>query len=55
VENPSSAKGKKIELAIHGENFSNAPKEARLLHLLDTVSGMTDSFALATYRRLHGI
>jgi len=55
VENPLSAKGKKIELAIHGENFSNAPKEARLLHLLDTVSGMTDSFALATYRRLHGI
>lgn len=55
VKNPLSVKGKKIALALNGEKFSTASEEARLLHLLDTISGMTDSFALATYRRLHGI
>lgn len=55
VRNPDSAKGRKIALMLRGENFSGKTEEERLLHLLDVVSGMTDSFALATYRRLHGI
>ncbi len=55
VRNPDSPKGKKIALMLHGEEFSEKPEEARLLHLLDAVSSMTDSFALATYRKLHGI
>lgn len=55
VRNPDSAKGRKIALMLRGEGFSGKTEEERLLHLLDVVSGMTDSFALATYRRLHGI
>lgn len=55
VRKPKSAKGGKIALMLHGEHLASASENARLLHLLDYISGMTDSFALATYRKLHGI
>ena len=55
VKFPHSAKGGKIALMLRGEALSDASESSRLLHLLDYVSGMTDSFALATYRKLHGI
>lgn len=55
VKNPHSQKGKKIALMLRGNALDSAPEEARLIHLLDFISGMTDSFALATYRKLHGI
>lgn len=55
VKDPSTAKGKKIGLMLHGSALDSADEEARLIHLLDVLSGMTDSFALATYRKLHGI
>ncbi|MBQ8723840.1 MAG: hypothetical protein IJY80_06100, partial [Opitutales bacterium] len=55
VKSPRSAKGGKIALMLHGEALETASENARLLHLLDYIAGMTDSFALATYRKLHGI
>lgn len=55
VNRPNSAKGGKIALMLRGTHLAESPASARLLHLLDFVSGMTDSFALATYRKLHGI
>ena len=55
VKNPRSAKGGKIGLMLRGEHLTDASEHARLLHLSDYISGMTDSFALATYRKLHGI
>lgn len=54
VRDPHSEKGRKIALVLDGEKFSDAAESVRLLHLLDAVSAMTDSFALATYRHLHG-
>lgn len=55
IRNPRSAKGGKIGLMLRGEHLADAGEHARLLHLSDYISGMTDSFALATYRKLHGI
>lgn len=55
VRKPKTAKGRKIALMLRGNDLENNSEEARLLHLLDAISGMTDSFALATYRKLHGI
>ena len=34
---------------------NNGGEAARLAHMLDYISGMTDSFALETYRKLTGI
>lgn len=58
VRDPKSAKGKKIARMLGGEKwtaFAEKSENDRLLHLLDYVSGMTDSFALATYQKLYGI
>ncbi len=55
VNAPNSAKGGKIALMLRGTHLAESTRNARLLHLLDSISGMTDSFALATYRKLHGI
>lgn len=55
VNEPDSAKGGKIALMLRGTHLASGTRSARLLHLLDCISGMTDSFALATYRKLHGI
>lgn len=55
IEKPDSPKGRRIAVMFGRENLADAPAETRLLHLLDRISGMTDSYALATYRKLHGI
>lgn len=57
VNEPTSAMGKKlgrllgVKLPMAGEEERNV----RLQYMLDNVSGMTDSFALETYRRLYGM
>lgn len=55
VERPESPQGRRIARMFGREALADAPPRERLLHLLDTISGMTDSFALETYRKLHGI
>ncbi len=55
VRNPNAPKSKKLELMMGGQAFHDDTEARRLQHMLDYISGMTDSFALETYRRLHGI
>ena len=55
IREPHSPKGEKIALMIGGNALAAASATERARFLLDYVSGMTDSFALATYRRLFGV
>ena len=57
VNHPSSGQSKKIAIMLQGTGVprNNGGKAARLAHMLDYISGMTDSFALETYRKLTGI
>ena len=55
IREPHSPKGEKIALMIGGNARAAASAAERARFLLDYVSGMTDSFALATYRRLFGV
>lgn len=57
VEHPSSGQSKKIAIMLQGTGLPqhDRGKDARLAHMLDYISGMTDSFALETYRKLTGI
>ncbi|MGN0883921.1 MAG: deoxyguanosinetriphosphate triphosphohydrolase family protein [Candidatus Spyradosoma sp.] len=54
AENPGSAKGEKIASVFRFRDEAGTP-EGRVREAVDYISGMTDSFALATYRRLCGI
>ena len=57
VNHPSSGQSQKIAIMLQGTDVprNNGGKAARLAHMLDYISGMTDSFALETYRKLTGI
>lgn len=57
VNHPSSGQSKKVAIMLQGAKLpkDDAGHEARLTHMLDYLSGMTDSFALETYRKLTGI
>ncbi len=60
VRDPQGSFGSKLGQVLgEGSNLPAPPAEAdeqaRLRHMLDVLSGMTDSSALATYRRLNGI
>lgn len=55
VENPKSNLGRKIGAVLHAEPAVSAEKEERFLHVIDYVSGMTDSYALQSYKSLFGL
>ena len=57
VNHPSSGQSRKIAIMLQGTKLpkDDAGRNARLTHMLDYLSGMTDSFALETYRKLTGI
>ena len=60
VNNPTSGQSKKVAILLQAakvfkDNEGREAREARLTHMLDYISGMTDSFALETYRKLTGI
>lgn len=53
VETPGDTKGRKIASVYNLKDGGTA--EARVGEVVDYISGMTDSFALATYRKINGI
>lgn len=53
VENPDDTKGRKIASVFNLKNAGTP--DARVLEVVDYIAGMTDSFALATYRKINGI
>ena len=53
VTSPDSALGRKIGAILHPP-ADTADEHARFLHIIDYLSGMTDSFALHTYTTLTG-
>lgn len=57
VNHPSSGQAKKVGIMLQGTDLpqNDEGRDARLIHMLDYISGMTDSFALETYRKLTGI
>lgn len=57
VNHPSSGQSRKVAIMLQGTKLpkDDAGRDARLTHMLDYLSGMTDSFALETYRKLTGI
>lgn len=57
VDQPSSGQSKKVAIMLQGTSLpeDDGGKDVRLAHMLDYISGMTDSFALETYRKLTGI
>lgn len=57
VNHPSSGQAKKVAIMLQGTKLpkDEEGRDARLTHMLDYLSGMTDSFALETYRKLTGI
>lgn len=57
VNHPASGQSKKVAIMLQGAKLpkDGAGRDARLTHMLDYISGMTDSFALETYRKLTGI
>ncbi|MGN0867913.1 MAG: dGTP triphosphohydrolase [Akkermansia sp.] len=55
VENPHSALGRKLAQLLPPGAAEQQEQDARFRHLIDYLSGMTDSDALLSYRRLFGI
>lgn len=56
VNHPTSGQSKKAAILLQAPTLSeDAERNTRLIHMLDYISGMTDSFALDTYRKLAGI
>lgn len=57
VNHPSSGQAKKVGIMLQGTGLpqNDEGRDVRLIHMLDYISGMTDSFALETYRKLTGI
>ncbi len=54
VHRPTSALGSKIGPILHASPDDAATVESRFAHVVDYISGMTDSFALQTYASLFG-
>ena len=57
VDEPTSAMGSKLGrlLGVRVPPEGKENRDVRLQYMLDDISGMTDSFALETYRRLYGM
>lgn len=55
VENPKGNLGRKLGAVLHADAEASATERARFLHVVDYISGMTDSYALQTYRSLFGM
>ncbi len=53
VENPGNVKGQKTASVFKLKDAGTA--ESRVREVVDYISGMTDSFALSTYRKINGI
>ena len=54
VDNPGSPLSKKIACILHADREKSEDREYRFAHVIDYVSGMTDSYALKTYTDLFG-
>lgn len=54
VQNPIGALGSKIGPILHASPADSESAQARFAHVVDYISGMTDSFALQTYSSLFG-
>ncbi len=54
VKDPSSALGRKIGAILHADAERAADIHYRFLHVVDYISGMTDSYALQTHGTLFG-
>lgn len=54
VLQPKSNLGRKIGAILHADPAAAADERSRFLHVIDYTSGMTDSYALQTYRSLFG-
>lgn len=54
VENPKGNLGRKLGAVLHADEAAAAEERSRFLHVIDYVSGMTDSYALQTYHSLFG-
>lgn len=55
VEAPQSPLGRKLGTVLHAGKDQGKTEAARFRHVIDYVSGMTDSFALQTYQNLMGL
>lgn len=54
VQTPDGALGSKIGPILHASPADSETAESRFAHVVDYISGMTDSFALQTYASLFG-
>lgn len=54
VTEPQSALGRKIGAILHADPAQSNDARYRFLHVVDYISGMTDSYALQTYGSLFG-
>ena len=54
VENAAHPLSPKIAVILHAKAKESASRESRFAHVIDYVSGMTDSYALQTYTSLTG-
>ncbi len=54
VSSPESTVGRKIGAVLHADPTRSADVRYRFLHVVDYISGMTDSYALQTYSTLFG-
>lgn len=54
VNAPQSALGRKIGAILHADPEQSADAHYRFLHVIDYISGMTDSYALQTHGTLFG-
>lgn len=54
VSEPDSTLGRKIGAVLHADPTQSANSRYRFLHVVDYISGMTDSYALQTYSSLFG-
>lgn len=54
VDNPDSPLSKKIGCILHADEKKAESEDYRFAHVIDYVSGMTDSYALKTYTDLFG-
>jgi len=54
VNHPSSGQSKKVAIMLQGTGLpkDDEGKDARLAHMLDYISGMTDQYSLETFREL---
>lgn len=54
VSAPESPMGRRIGAVLHADAAQSADARYRFLHVVDYISGMTDSYALQTYSTLFG-